>query len=93
MTKKEILDEWLLYTDQTHLKEGHYQVIENAMKEYTKLKCQELLEIVTKQAKIVDEDGDVYQQPHVLYCNGEEYKTWIDKESILNCVNLDEFIE
>ena len=93
MTAKNILGEWLSQTDQTSLKKGHYFVIEKAMKEYTKMKCKELLEIVVEKAKIRDEDGDVYEQPKGFYCNGELYETWVDKDSILNAVNLDEFIK
>ena len=63
------------------------------MKEYAKMKCKELLEVVAKKAKIRDEDGDVYEQPKGFYCNGELYETWVDKDSILNAVNLDEFIK
>ena len=93
MTTKSILEEWLLPTDQTNLKEGHYFVIEEAMKEYAKMKCRELLEIVAEKAKIRDEDGDVYEQPKGFYCNGELYETWVDKDSILNAVNLNELIK
>ena len=67
--------------------------LEEAMKEYAKMKCKELLEIVAEKAKIKDEDGDVYEQPKGFYCNGELYETWVDKDSILNAVNLDEFIK
>ena len=66
---------------------------EEAMKEYAKMKCKELLEIVAEKAKIRDEDGDVYEQPKGFYCNGELYETWVDKDSILNAVNLNEFIK
>ena len=34
MDKKEILNEWLRQTDQTHINEGHKIVILNAMEEY-----------------------------------------------------------
>ena len=93
MTAKSILEEGLSQTDQTNLKQGHYFVIEEAMKEYAKMKCKELLEIVAEKTKIKDEDGDVYEQPKGFYCNGELYETWVDKDSILNAVNLDEFIK
>lgn len=93
MTAEEVLNEWLLQTDQTNLKEGHYFVIEQAMKEYSRLKCKELLKIVAEKAKIIDEDNDTYEQPHVFYCKGEEYKTWVDTNSILNAVDLNEFIK
>ena len=54
MTAKNILGEWLSQTDQTSLKKGHYFVIEKAMKEYTKMKCKELLEIVVDKAQVED---------------------------------------
>ena len=41
MTAKSILEEWLSQTDQTNLKQGHYFVIEESMKEYAKMKCKE----------------------------------------------------
>ena len=74
MAIKEFLEEREMYNPD----------IEDVVLEYAKLKCKELLEIVAEKAKIVDEDNDVYEQPHVFYCNGEEYKTWVDKDSILN---------
>ena len=67
--------------------------IEKSKKGFAKMKCKELLEVVAKKAKIRDEDGDVYEQPKGFYCNGELYETWVDKDSILNAVNLDEFIK
>ena len=48
---------------------------------------------MAEKAKIKDEDGDVYEQPKGFYCNGELYETWVDKDSILNAVNLNEFIK
>ena len=64
---------------------------EEALKEFAKIKCQELLEIVAEKARIINEDGDVYQQPHIFFCNGEAHKNWVDKDSILNCVDLENF--
>lgn len=49
----------------------------DAMKEYAKYKCKELLEIVADNAKILYS----YSSPKV------------DKDSILNTVDLDEFIK
>jgi hypothetical protein len=68
-------------------------IIEKAMTGFAELKCKELLKIVAEKAKIKDEDNDTYEQPHIFYCNGEEYKTWVDKDSILNAVDLKEFIK
>ena len=75
MTAKSILEEWLSQTDQTNLKQGHYFVIEEAMKEYAKMKCKELLEIVAEKAKITD------------------FGYTVSRDSIINAVNLDEFIK
>lgn len=83
MTAKEILEEWLSQTDQTNLKEGHYFVIQEAMKEYAKQKCQELLLLVAEKAKIekvVVHAGEYYD---------ENYQ--INKASILNVVDLEKF--
>lgn len=57
------------------------------MKKYAKLKCQELLEIVAEEAQIKQEIEYIhssvgYGSVHV-----------IDKDSILNAVDLDEFIK
>jgi len=53
MTAENILNEWLLQTDNTHFKEGHYFVIKQAMKEFAEVKCKELLEIVAEKAEMV----------------------------------------
>lgn len=66
-------------------------MFKEALEEYAKAKCQELLEIVAKKAKVKNEDGKVYQQPHIFYCNGEEHKIFVDRDSILNAVDLENF--
>lgn len=53
------------------------------MKDYARLKCQELLEIVAEKAKIIDEDNDVYEQPHIFYCNGGNIKLGLIKVQFL----------
>jgi hypothetical protein len=80
MTAKHTLTEWLLQTDQTKFKEGHYFVIEEAMKEYAKLKCQELLEIVAEKAEVKD-----------FYILSEPFCKIVDIDSILNAVDLEKF--
>lgn len=45
------------------------------MKEYTKMKCKELLEVVAEKAKIRD------------------FGYTVSRDSIINAVNLDEFIK
>lgn len=69
------------------------QEIETALIGFAEMKCKELLEIVAKKAKIRDEDNDTYYQPHIFYCNGDRYKTWVDKDSVLNAVDLKQFIK
>lgn len=83
MTAKQFLEEREMYSPD----------IEDVVLEYTKQKCQELLLLVAEKAKIIDEDGDIYEQPHVFYCQGEGYETRIDKKSILNAVDLSKFIQ
>lgn len=51
--------------------------IEQAIKEYSKLKCQELLEIVAEKAKVEEVWNNYY----------------VNKDSILNAVDLDKFIK
>ncbi len=90
MTAEEILEEWLSQTDQTNLKEGHYFVIKEAMKEFAELKCKELLEIVVQKAetKTIYESND---QPSSSF--GDYEYDVVDKDSILNAVDLKEFIK
>ena len=77
MTSRYILTEWLSQTDQTNFKEGHYFVIEEAMKEYARIKCEELLLLVAEKAEIsgCSKVGGYY----------------INKNSILNAVDLEKF--
>ena len=83
MTSRYILTEWLSQTDQTNFKNGHYFVIEEAMKEYARLKCQELLEIVAEKAEVKT----------VSIPNGLNIKTCVvDRDSVFNAVDLDKFI-
>lgn len=61
-----------------------------SMREYAKLKCQELLEIVAEKAEIktIYESND---QPSSSF-GDYEYEV-VDKDSILNAVDLDKFLE
>lgn len=66
--------------------------IAQAMKEYAELKCKELLEIVAEKAKIKKE----YSRDSNLKSNYGDPETTIiliDKSSILNVVDLKEFIK
>jgi hypothetical protein len=83
MEAGEILKEWLIQTDQTNLKEGHYFVIQEAMKEFAELKCKELLEIVSEKAKT---------KPYSTNTSIDFSKLVVDKNSILNAIDLKEFI-
>lgn len=58
------------------------------MKSYAKEKCQELLEIVAEKAKIVEDNDEQYEEYYLDL--GGSLK--VDKSSILNAVNLYEFI-
>ena len=89
MTRKEVLKEWLSQTDQTNFKEGHYFVIEEAMKEYTRLKCQELLLLVAEKVRII-EDGDI-NNPYEEYFLDLGGSLRVDKDSILNVIDLEKF--
>ena len=99
MTSRYILTEWLSQTDQTNFKEGHYFVIEEAMKEYARLKCQELLEIVADKV-MIEKDNDCYGKTIIksTYSTEREQgfssKTTIsvNKDSVFNAVDLDKFI-
>ena len=62
MIAGEILEEWLIQTDQTNLKEGHYFVIQEAMKEFAELKCKELLEIVAEKAMLIEDGHEQYKE-------------------------------
>lgn len=83
MVAKNILIEWLSQTDQTDFKEGHYFVIEEAMKEYARIKCEELLLLVAEKAK----------SKEINYEDGMEWVYYIkvDKNSILNAIDLEKF--
>jgi hypothetical protein len=68
----------------TTLAEDWKKEIVELSKEYTEQKCKELLEIVAKKARVITIwEGNT----------GSEYMDFdIDKNSILNAVNLKEFI-
>ena len=78
MTAEEILDHNFFFG-----KESLHTDVTNVMKEYTKQKCQELLEIVVEKAKTKIEYSSAIK--------GHFYDV-IDKDSILNAADLDSFI-
>lgn len=59
-----------------------YQEIEDALIGFAKLKCQELLEIVAEKAEIKEYFELNYQWTYS-----------VDKDSIINAVDLDKFID
>lgn len=63
--------------------------VQKAMKEYTKLKCQELLLLVAEKVRII-EDGDV-DNPYEEYFLDLGGSLRVDKDSILNAVDLETF--
>lgn len=79
MTAKEFLEEREMYNPD----------IEDVVLEYTKLKCQELLEIVTDKVRIV-EDGDI-DNPYEEYFLDLGGSLRVNKDSILNAVDLEKF--
>lgn len=61
--------------------------IESALIGFAKLKCEELLEIVAEEAQIKQEIEYIHSSV------GYGTVSVVDKDSILNAVNLDEFIK
>ena len=62
------------------------------MKSYAKEKCQELLEIVSEKAKTGCKTEYTGGTPNILGSYSKKISTCVDKDSILNAVDLDEFI-
>lgn len=90
MTIKEIIsnrphgtdEEWITFTE-----------VENLIKDYSAMKCEELLEIVAEKAKVENSCYGIYENEvaTVLYTENEG-SYFVNAESILNAVNLEEFI-
>lgn len=72
--------------------------IEKAMKEYARIKCQELLEIMTEKA-MIETDNDCYGKMVVKSTYSTEREQGfsstttisVNRDSILNAVDLDSF--
>ena len=83
MTAEELLEEdyfhLILDLKGTEVSVGE---IQDAMREFARIKCQELLEIVVEKAKTKKEDF-----------GGMQYYDVIDKDSILKAVDLSKFIK
>ena len=65
------------------------KLVLGAMKSYAKIKCQELLLLVAEKARII-EDGDV-DNPYEEYFLDLGGFLRVDKDSILNAVDLEKF--
>ena len=61
------------------------------IQEYAKMKCKELLEIVAEKAVLVL-NGEIYSKTYSVKVYNERIKLSIDKDSILNAVDLETFI-
>lgn len=76
-----------------------FVVPEEFLQEYAKIKCKELLEIVAEKAKMVETYYNHVDKKYVTEIiqekefKGEQEIIFIDKDSIFNAVDLDEFIE
>ena len=87
MTVKDFLEDTLTETGFGIDNRIQKSLVVGAMKEYAKLKCEELLKIVAEKA-----------QTKELFVNGSnggwyDKVGYVDRESILNAVDLNEFIK
>jgi 2-iminoacetate synthase ThiH len=65
--------------------------IEKSMQEYARLKCQELLLLVAEKANL-SLNGEMASKTYSARVYNERIKLSVDKDSILNAVDLDKFI-
>ena len=65
------------------------KLVLGAMKSYAKMKCQELLLLVAEKARII-EDGDI-NNPYEEYFLDLGGSLRVDKDSILNVIDLEKF--
>lgn len=88
MEAKEILDH-IFDLDKYQMADQPYhnseEAVLEAMNEFAKLKCEELLSLAAEKAKIRELN---YEDEQEWVCYNE-----VDKESILNCIDLEEFIK
>jgi hypothetical protein len=63
-----------------------------AMKEFAELKCKELLEIVAEKVRIIEKTPYIDYETKITIDKGGNIIS-VDKGSILNAVNLKEFIQ
>ena len=76
--------------------------VQKAMKEYARLKCEELLKIVAEKAEVKVEKKSQYEKNRKWEKVKEdeefdlfdyEMRTSVNKDSILNAIDLNEFIK
>ena len=60
------------------------------MQEYAKIKCKELLEIVAEKAKVIQYSAYIDMPPE-KEIRGENFVIQVDKDSVLNAVDLEDF--
>ena len=73
---------------------GTQKAIKKSMLEFAKIKVEEALEIAAEKAKIKTETKYKGREtPKVLGSYTIKHATIVDKDSILNAINLDEFIK
>ena len=98
MTAEELLDKdyfhLVLDSRGTNISVGE---IERAMREYAKIKCKDLLEIVVEKAEVKNSfyssfTGLTEEVGKVFYTDNDG-TFHVDNESILNVINLENFIE
>ena len=68
---------------------SQFEEVAEAMKEYARMKCQELLLLVAEKVRII-EDGDI-NNPYEEYFLDLGGSLRVDKDSILNAVDLEKF--
>lgn len=84
MTAEEFLENSNIFEKENSF---YFNDVQNIMQEYTKLKCKELLLLVAEKARIT-EDNDGQHEEYYLDLGGY---LKVDKDSILNAVDLEKF--
>ena len=65
-------------------------MFKEALVEYAKIKCKELLEIVAEKAKVIQYSAYIDMPPE-KEIRGENFVIQVDKDSVLNAVDLENF--
>lgn len=99
MTAEEFYKKWSL---ENYYESNNHSDLISVMKEYAEIKCKELLEIVAEKAKIKVEKKSQYgkyrkwqkvKDDEEFDLFDYEMRNSVDKNSILNAVDLKEFIK